>query len=140
MYYCINAITDDYTTEIAVEPEIPGANISSISVHRLIVAANSAKYFTSIGRVVTPAAIHCTNVLFNFKIDYQAYVDLKYEDAPKAPSINDKDNDRKVIKWASILQDWLARTYGSRGPLIYVLRENSDVPTEVDDPLDADSY
>ena len=73
-----------------------------------------------------------------FKIEWDAYQDLKKEEAPKCPAINDRDNDRKVIKWAPIFQDCLARTYGSRGPIIYVLREISAVPTEADDPLSTD--
>ena len=54
---------------------------------------------------MTPATMHYTNVLYNFKIDYEVYVDLKDEDSLKSPSINDKENDRKVIKWAPIFQD-----------------------------------
>ena len=63
---------------------------------------------------------------------------LKNEDSPKPPFINDKDSYRKAIKWAPIFQDCLSRTYGSVGPLVYVLRAASTVPTETDDPIQSD--
>ena len=134
----IPAITADAAAGIAAEVEIPGANISSISVQRLIVAADAAKYYNSIGRVMSTGNMHYGNILASFKIEWEAYVALKNEDAPKPPTIRDQDNDRKVIKWAPIFQDCLARTYGSRGPLIYVLREAPEVPPEVEDPLQVD--
>ena len=136
----IPAITEDVPNGVTAEVEISGANVSSISVRRLIVASNAAKYFTSVGRAMTPINMHYTKVLSNFKIEWEAYLELKSEDPPTPPSISDKDADRKVIKWAPIFQDCLSRTYGSRGPLIYVLREESKVPTEVEDPLDGDDY
>ena len=40
----------------------------------------------------------------------------------------------------SIFTDFLSWTYVSRGPLVYVLQESSDVPSDVDDPLGTDSY
>jgi hypothetical protein len=54
--------------------------------------------------------------------------------------MNDKDNDRKVIKWVPIFLDCVSRTYGSRGPLAYVLRDTAEVPTELEDPLLQHSY
>ena len=81
-----------------------------------------------------------SNVLSIFNIDYDTYEELKKEDDPDVPVINDKDNDRKLIKWVSIFTDCLYQTYGSRGPLVYVIQEPIDVPSEVDDPLDANSY
>ena len=80
-----------------------------------------------------------SNLLSSFKIDYDTYEELKKEDDPDVPVINDKDNDRKLIKWVSIFTDCLYQTYGSRGPLVYVIQEPIDVPSEVDDPLDANS-
>ena len=135
----IPAITEDVPAGISAEIEIAGANISSISIRRLIIACHASKYYKAIGRTMTAANMHYTNVLQNFKVDWEAYQALREEDAPKAPSINDKDNDRKVIKWSPIFKDALARTYGHHGPLIYVLRENVAVETEAEDPLDADA-
>ena len=34
----------------------------------------------------------------------------------------------------------LSQTFGSRLPLSYVFWESSDIPSELDDPLDADFY
>ena len=81
------------------------------------------------------ANMYYANVLQDFKLDWEAYQALKEEDAPKAPTINDKDNDRKVIKWSPIFKDALSRTFGHTGPLIYVLRENVAVEPEALDPL-----
>ena len=79
--------------------------------------------------------MHYGNVLQNFKVEYEAYTALKDEEAPKAPTVNDKDNDRKVIKWAPIFKDCLTRTFGHKGPLIYVLRDKATVPDQALDPL-----
>ena len=80
----IPEIVEDLAAGIAAAPAIMGANISSISVRRLIVAANAATYYTSIGRVMTPANMHHSNILAAFKIEWDAYQDLKKEDAPSA--------------------------------------------------------
>ena len=34
----------------------------------------------------------------------------------------------------------MSRCFESKGPLRYVVRENDAVPSEIDDPLDANSY
>ena len=46
-------IIKDVAAGITAEPEVLGANVSSTSVRRLIVAANASKYYTSIGREMT---------------------------------------------------------------------------------------
>lgn len=134
----IKAIPEDAAAGIAAEIEIPGANISSISVRRLIVAASAARYYKSVGRAMNNQSMHYTNILSNFKIEWLAYRDLRLKDELKAPTINDRDLDKKVIKWAPIFQDCLARTYGTRGPLSYILREEADVEDETADPLMTD--
>ena len=65
---------------------------------------------------------------------------MKKEDYTYVPLINDKENDCKVMRWLSIFTDCISRTHGSRGPLVYVIRESSEVPSDVNDTLDADSY
>jgi hypothetical protein len=47
---------------------------------------------------------------------------------------------KKVIKWAPLFLDAMSRTFGAKGPLRYVLRENADVPNETDDPLDENCH
>ena len=73
-------------------------------------------------------------------MEWEAFLELKGEDSSKCPTIMDRDNDRKVIKWMSPFRDCISRTYGSKGPLSYVLRPNSTVAEELVDPLDTDSY
>ena len=136
----IPAVAEDVANGIAAENEVPGANISSISIRRLVVAMNAAKYYTSIGRTINAVNMHYSNVLTGFKTDYEAYSLLKKQDEPEAPVVNDKDKEKKIIKWMPLFEDALSRTFGSKGPLIYVLRENADVPTEVNDPLDVNCH
>ena len=136
----IPAIEADLAEAVEAEAAVPGANISTISTRRLIIAVSAVKYYSSIGRIITPASMHYTNVLSNFKIEWEDYESLRKQDDPDVPSISDKDNDRKVIKWVPIFIDCTSRTYGSRGPLSYVLRDSATVPTEDDDPLQDQSY
>ena len=131
----IAAIQADPANNIPATTAVPGANVSSITVQRLLVACRAAKYYDSIDRVMSTGSMHYTNILSNFKIEYEAYEALKKKDAPEVPKINDKDGDRKIIRWAPIFLDCMENHYGGKGPLRYVLRENSDVKTEQDDPL-----
>lgn len=131
----INAIPADDANGISDEPEVSGANISAISVQRLIVASYAASYYKSISRSMTAANMHYANILANFKQEWQAYKDLRDLDEPKVPKIRDQDGDRKIIRWAPIFRDAMSRTYGSKGPLSYFLRNAQDVPTELNDPL-----
>lgn len=131
----IEAVAADDQLGIAAEPDVPAANISSISIRRLVVAMRAAKYYDSIGRIPNEANMHYNNILSTFKTDYDAYALLRKQDAPDVPTLSDKDKEKKVIKWAPLFEDTLSRTFGSKGPLIYVIRENAEVPTEADDPL-----
>ena len=135
----IPAIAADLPNGIAAENQIPGANISSISVQRLIVAMHAAEYYTAINRSMTSANMHYANVLKSFKIEWDTYKDLRDQDEPSVPLVSEKDGDRKIIKWVPIFIDCLARSYGVRGPLVYVLRDDPTVPLEANDPLDAHS-
>lgn len=136
----IPAIAEDVANDIAAEPLVNGANVSTISVRRLCVAVDAAKYYSSIGRTLTVQKMHYTNVLSNFKVEYDAYLELKEEDEPKVPKINDRESEKKIIRWAPIFEDHLSRCFGAKGPLKYVVRDISEVPAEADDPLEANSY
>jgi hypothetical protein len=136
----IDAIAGDAANGIAQENAVNGANISSISVQRLIVAADAARYYQAIGRTPTVNNMHYTNVLKEFKLEWEAFEAVKKEDDPKVPKINDRDGDRKVIRWVPIFLNMLENTHGARGPLQYVLREDPTVPTEANDPLGQDAY
>ena len=50
----ISAIEADPTNSIAPEASVAGVNVSSISVSRLITAANATKHCGSIARVMNP--------------------------------------------------------------------------------------
>jgi hypothetical protein len=101
----ILAIEANWEENVEAEPAIAGANISTISTRRLIIAVSAVKYYTSISRTITPANMHYTNVLADFKIEWEDYESLKKQDDPDVPTISDKDNDRKVIKWVPIFID-----------------------------------
>ena len=64
----IDAIATDMENNVQAEAAVPGANVSSISVQRLIVAANSARYYASIGRTMDASSMHYGNVLSTFNI------------------------------------------------------------------------
>ena len=126
----IPVITDDLVDGISAEQEIAGANTSFISIRRLIITSYAAKYYLAVGRTMPNVNMHSANVLKDFKVDWEAYMTLKDNDAHQAASISDKDNDRKVIKRAPILKDCISHTFGHRGPLIYGLREEETVEDE----------
>ena len=101
----IAAIPADPVNNITAEAEVPGASVSSITIQRLLVACRAAKYYDSISRGLTTGNMHYTNVLSNFKIEFETYEALKKEDAPDIPKISDKDGDCKIIRWAPIFLD-----------------------------------
>ena len=136
----IPRIAADNDAGIDAQAAIPGVVPSTISVRRLITAVNAAEYYISIGRTMDVNNMNYNNVLKHFKVEWETYQDLLDQDTPDVPLISDKENDRKVIKWVSVFQDCLARSYGVHGPLSYVLRDEPAVPAEVDDPLEANSY
>ena len=58
----IDAIPADAANNIQAEPEVPGANVSSISVQWLIVAANASRYYDTTGRTMDASNMHYNNV------------------------------------------------------------------------------
>jgi hypothetical protein len=136
----IPAIVADQANGVPAEEAVNGANISSISVRRLITASHAVTYYISINRALTTANMHYNNVLLTFKTEWEAYQELRDADEPKIPKINDRDAERKVIKWVPIFLDCMSRTFGAKGPLRYVLRENPDVPNDAADPLDPNAH
>ena len=134
----IPEILADVANGIQAEVAVAGANISTISVRRLIIASDAVRYYRSINRTLSADRLHYENVLSGFKLEWEAYQDLVAQDEPKVPKVADNHVDRKVIKWIPIFLDCLSRTYGPLGPLRYVLRDDPDVPDEADDPLEVD--
>jgi hypothetical protein len=136
----IPAVAPDADNDIEAEEAVPAGNISTISVHRLIVAADCVRYYRDVGRTPTIANMHYGNVLAGFKVDYQAYCTLKKQDSPDVPLVYEKDRDKKVIKWIPLFEDAMSRTFGAKGPLRYVIRETADVAAEGDDPLQPNKH
>ena len=73
----IISITADITNGIAVEPELPDSNLSSISIRCLIVSIQATKYYTIIGRIVNVANMHWSNNISIFNTDFESYKELK---------------------------------------------------------------
>ena len=136
----INEIAADMANNVQAESAVQGANVSSISVQRLIVAANVARYYASIGRTMDASSMQYGKLLFTFKIEWEAYKAIMSEDDPKVPKIVDRDGDRRIISLAPIFLDNLDAIIGTKGLLRYVLRDEPIVPLEENDPLDKNAY
>ena len=136
----VPAIQEDQAAGIQAEPEVPGAMIPTQSLVRLQIAAAAVKYYKSIGQTLTSDNLHYTNVLQHFKIENDAYEQLKEQDAPEVPDVKDSDKEKRVIKWAPVFLDCMSRTFGVKGPLAYVLRTDVAVPDQATDPLPQNSY
>jgi len=80
------AVVEDLPNGIAAEPAVVEGNISTISVHRLVVAANAVRYYRDVNRTPDAVCMHYNNVLSDFKTDYEAYCMLKKQDHPDIPS------------------------------------------------------
>ena len=79
-------------------------------------------------------------MLGEFKTDYDAYILMKKQTFPEVPLVSDKDKERKIIKCVHLFEDSLLRIFGSKGPLIYIVRENSDGPDVRDDTLTENAH
>ena len=73
----IPAIAADVPNGISAEADVPGANINSITVRRLIFSSNYVRYYTLIGWNITPASMYHTQVLSNFKVEWEDYEKLQ---------------------------------------------------------------
>lgn len=94
----IPVIAGDPTTNSGADPEVSGDNVSRISAQQLIVAAESTKYYYSIGCAMTAQNMHCVNVLSLFKVEHEACMALKDKDEPNVPKINDSDSGRTITR------------------------------------------
>ena len=50
--------------------------------------------------------MHCADVLSNFKNEHEAHVDLKLQDDPNFPKVNNRGSDRKTLKWAPVFDKY----------------------------------
>ena len=136
----IPSIAGDDPAGITAEVKVPGTIIPTQAVVRLTVACDAVKYYISIRRTPGAANIHFTNVLSPFRSDFEAFESLKKADALEVPNVKETDGDRKIIKWTLVFLDCMSSTYGVKGPLAYVLREEVEVKTEVEYPLALNAY
>ena len=84
--------------------------------------------------------MHYVNVLGYFKANYYAYVLLNKQTSPEVPLVSDKDKEKKIINWVPLIEDALSHTFGSNSTLVYIVRENDDVPDVGDNHLTANAY
>ena len=66
-------ITYDPSSVITAEPDVPGANISPIEIHQLIVAVQGEKYYTLIVGTMNVTNMHYTHLLPNFNVEWDTY-------------------------------------------------------------------
>jgi hypothetical protein len=118
---------------VAPIPAIPPVLVSAKCALRLKVASHAFHYFIDIGREPTPANMNYSQVLKSFHVEYEAILKLAEESKPDVPTLQ---KNQVPIKWIESFKDCLFRTFGIRGcPLLYVIRENQEVPDEATDPL-----
>ena len=60
--------------------------------------------------------------------------------SPEVPLVSDKYKDKKIIKWLPLFEDDLLRTLGSKFPLVYIVRDNYDIPDVRYYPLKANAH
>lgn len=128
-------IEADATNNIASEASTSGASISSILESRIITAVNAEKHYGFIAIVMSLQNMGYSSVFETFKIKYEVHLSANGEDEPKVPEIDDKDNDRKIIRWDTMSKDCLSSSCRSPAPLSCALREDPTATDEVMDPL-----
>ena len=72
--------------------------------------------------------------------DFDAYVLINKQTSPEVPLVSDKDKDKKIIKWVPLFEEALSHIFGSKYPLVYVVRDHSDVPDVSYDPLTENAH
>ena len=114
-------------------PAIPPCLVSARCSLRLKVASIAYHFYVSIGRDITPQNMNYTQVLRPFYVEWEALEKLVDEDKPDVPVLSKHIT---PLKWVESFRDCLLRTFGVRScPLLYVIRDDEQVPSEVDDPL-----
>ena len=120
----------------AAVPAIASINLILISAkysHRLLVAFVAYCYYIDVQRAVDPVNMNYTQVLKDFYVEHEAIISLSKEDKPNVPALH---KNTTIIRWVESFKDCLYRTYGLRdAPLLYVIRDEVDLPNEADDPL-----
>ena len=69
----ISTTTADPSSVITAEPDVPGANISPIEIHQLIVAVQGEKYYTLIVGTMNVTNMNYTHLLPNFNVEWDTH-------------------------------------------------------------------
>ena len=101
-------------------------------------ASKAWHYYTDTGRDINPDNMNFTNVLRKFSTQFDAIAELSDQENDLKLPLLSKNN--PPIKWCESFKHYLHNTFGVlKVPLIYVIRESVEVPSETDDPLLDDS-
>ena len=84
--------------------------------------------------------MHYVNVIGEFNTEYDTYVLLKKQTSPEVPLRSDKDEEKKIINWVPLFEDALSRKFESKGPLVYIVHDNSEVPNVGDNTLTENAH
>ena len=119
----IKAIAYNLRWPLAGNPFVFGAK----SQRRLIIVCDLVRYYEKVGRTLSAANVQWS-VMKNFDTQWKALKLKKDKDEPETPKITKGLN---VMKWGESFRDYLHRCVGVRMvPLVYVIREEADVPAE----------
>ena len=113
----------------AIPPVLVPANCSL----RLRVASIAYHYYLSISREPTAANMNYALVLMSFYEEWEALLESIKNDPPEVPLLLKTTT---PLKWMESFKECCYGTFGIRKtPLSYLLRDESNVPAEADDPL-----
>ena len=113
----------------AIPPVLVPANCSL----RLRVASIAYHYYLSISREPTAANMNYALVLMSFYEEWEALLESIKNDPPEVPLLLKTTT---PLKWMESFKECCYGTFGIRKtPVSYLLRDESNVPAEADDPL-----
>ena len=102
------------------------------SFKRLKIAASAVRYYSTIGRAITPQNMHYGNVLKNFGEQWESIIKKAKDDEPEVPKIT---RALPVFKWTESFEDFLHQIIGTRHiALAYLIRDDV-IPTDPTPPL-----
>ena len=84
--------------------------------------------------------MHYVNFLGDFNTYHNTYILLKKQTFPEVPVVSDKEKEKKIIKWVPIFEYALLRTFGNKGPLVYIVLDNADILYVGDFPLTENAH
>eukprot|EP00957_Ditylum_brightwellii_P195328 14881572-Ditylum_brightwellii.AAC.1 len=114
---------------VLANPGIRGTPIPANCLACFIVTPHAWNYYKDTDCDITSNAMHHQNTLHYFKVSYDALATQIEKDAPKIPTLS-KIN--LPLKWCDHFKFVCGATFGVHEiPLIYVIRENSNVTPEV---------